>query len=511
MKMRIPLLLLILAVFTATAYTHGGGIAPPRKAPTRTTTGPVVAPRGAGGAQARPQPGGGPQNGPGTPNTPIPGTRMPATPPHPLSPEGQAFALDLTDWMWWWELNKERFLNVRSRMTVEGAQTGSDGFFLGRGAQTTRIDLGVRPSPEQIRDEIMPALLGTIEGESAANVISSGMIALARIGEESAGATAELGKLFRQYLRHPNGEVAEMALISQGILGDEAAIFPLADLIHDTKAGRVAVRETEVSWRFRGLAAYALTLIAANNEREEVRRFVVHTLRRALDEDDTATSELSAACIIGLGRIPLASTGQDLDEIERLGIPASGSREALVVYLLGKLRDDGLHRMARAHVPTSLALLVSDPGFDGTPLKKRVADAVLERFASPREKREVRQSCAIGLGWIGDSDEDLLDAKIRKALIGATRDSGDLQARNFALIAAGQVAARNGRGAAVGADELRRHLLRRLSVENGGAQRWTALALALAGRGELQRGQVLSEAYTTPLRFERLSDRTRVF
>jgi HEAT repeat protein len=496
MKMRLSLLPLVLALLTVPSFAHGGSY--PAGPPGASRPTPPRVPAGV----PRPPPKS--DVPPGTPTLPL----SPSSPgagqlPHPLSPMSGMIDFDSSGWSWWWEFNKEGFLDLRARLTEAGTRSGSDGFFLGRGTKESRLDEGMRPSAEQIRGEIIPALLRSLEGESSPEVLTACLIAIARIGEEQRGVTTELGPALRRFMRHPNGEVAETAVIAQGILGDEGAVFLLADLAQDTAAGRDAVGETEVTTRVRAFAAYALTLLGANSEREDVRRFVVHALIRTLEQDDTASSDLSAACILGLGRVPLATSGRSLEETEKLGIPASGSLEAQLLFLLAKLDDRNLRRLARAHLPTSLARLVSAPPLDGTALKERVARVLLARLTTTaRETREFRQSCAIGLGGIGDSDGDPIDEKIRRVLVDSSRDIGDLQARHFALIAVGQVAAREGRGVPEAAVELRQHLLRRFALERGDLQQWTALALALAGRGELRRGEPLSEATTTALRFE---------
>ena len=427
-----------------------------------------------------------------------------------FTPLAALFQIDLTEWSWWWELNKEPFLRLRARLLDTGAVSGSDGFFLGRGAQEQRSDDGVSPTPDMIRDEIVPALLRAMEDERSQDILTACLIALARIGEDRLGAETELEPVLREYLGHMDRTVAETAVVALGILGRETSVFLLSDILRDTKAGRAAVKETEVSYRLRAFAAYALALIGAQSEREDVRRFVVHVLTRGIEEDDTPSADLSAACVIALGRVPLESCGEFVEAKRGVVTPSTGSREAQVAFLLELLRDDRkLKRLARAHVPTSLALLASGPALDGSEVKTRVAEALLGRLvASRHEDPGVLASCVVGLGLIGDPDADELDVRIRRALIGISSHTSDRQSRRYALVSAGQVAERDGRGEPVGVAELRSHLLRRLAGAKGDMKYWAGLGLAMVGRGEAARGEIPSDSITRALRHELKTART---
>ena len=470
-----PCLCAVSIGFVGPLFAHGGTykpIPPPFFGPSESYPGQ----RTGAGAGAGPY---GPA--PGLPNGGAPG---------PNTPGGMDFGADMTAWSWWWEFNKEKYLELRARLRDEGAASGSDGFFLGRGQKTAARDVEIGPSTEQIRGEIIPALLRLLDGERAQAIRTGCLIALARIGEDDESSRKELDPILRGYLQEANATVVETAVIALGILGNEATAFLLADLLRDTEAGQRAVGKEEVPRRVRTFAAYALGLLGHRTDREDVRRFAVHALTRGIEEDDTASPDLSVACVIALGRVPLRIGGAFPDPGPKTVAASSASLEAQTAYLIALLGDERkLHRMARAHVPTSLGLLAADPALDGSEVKARVADALFERLSrSRREDDGVLQSCAIALGLIGDVDADHLDGKIRSTLIAFPSRIDDKQAKRFALLSEGLVAARTGTGDAGGVADLRNHLLRQFSTGRGDTPHWAGLALGLLGRSAAGRG-----------------------
>ncbi|MEW6073693.1 MAG: HEAT repeat domain-containing protein [Planctomycetota bacterium] len=469
---RFALLLLLLA---GPAAAHGGTY---RGYPT-------------GGAPSHPY-------GPGIPN--------PGLPPGATTAGGGSGdpGVDLTEWTWWWELEKELHLEVRARLGERGATSGSDGFFLGRGQKRPPAADDRRPSAATIRGEILPALRRALEAERGQDLRTACLVAIARIGAGEEAERPELEPLLRRHLADLDPTVAETAALALGILGREESAFLLADLLGDREPGRRAVGEEEVPPRLRSFAAYALALLGAKSAREDVRRFVVHSLTRGLAEDETASPDVATACVVGLGRVPLAPGGEFPAAGPAHAMPSTGSREAQMVHLLALLADErSLGRLPRAHVPTSLALLAGGPALDGSEAKTRAGEAILDRLAMRRgESAELVQSCVLALGFLGDADEDELDLRIRRVLIDLPGRLDDRQARHNALLAAGRVGARDGRSGPPGADELRAHLLRQLGGGKSDMRPWAALGLALLGRADSARGDPGAAAIAGALRSE---------
>lgn len=477
------------------AWAHGGTFPPPPPGPGWAPGDTVPRPSsGAGPGPIAAPPGGlTPPSQPSTgvgPSVPSPGAAAPAVPSGPNTPGGSSPLggnLDLTLWTWWWEFNKEPFLELKGHLYADPATSGSDGFFLGRG-ERTRATGDRRPGADQIRELVVPALVQALGAESANDVATGCLVALARIGEDYPGPDrVEIQNVLRPYLASPNQEVAETATAALGILGHESSALFLSELLLDTSAGRKEVGKSSVDLRTRAFAAYALGLIGIQTRMEDVRRYVVHKLTRALETDETATPDLGVACVLSLGRIPLEWSGKVPDKNTRRDLIATASREAQILYLLDVLNDKKRDRIVRAHCPTALAfLLTADAERYHGRLREQVAKDLLERFdPRKREPRELRQSIAIALGMIGENDDGGLNQDIRRALEGA---DGDVQVRHFATLSLGRVAARPGQGAPHDVDAVRSELLGRLGRDGTDLARWSALALALFERGSRAAG-----------------------
>ena len=191
--------------------------------------GDTVPPGGGGGGG-----GGGPSSGPSGPSSPGggpsgAGPRSPGRPSggpqsgpnKPSSPRATGGADDLTLWQFWWEFNKEPFLNLRAAIHSGGALTGSDDFFLGRGEKEDAKDT-YRPSEEVIRQQIVPALINALETERQNDIVTGAMIALAKIGDAKDEAGQEEGgyaEVIKKFLNDSSQEIKETAALALGILG----------------------------------------------------------------------------------------------------------------------------------------------------------------------------------------------------------------------------------------------------------------------------------------------------
>ncbi len=151
--------------------------------------GDTVPPGGGGGGGSGPTapgPSGPSAGGPSGPSTPAPGspgvpTGGPASGPAPVVTGGSAGGADLTLWEFWWEFNKDPYLNLKAAIH-SGIITGSDDFFLGRGAQSQSKD-SLKPSEAAIREKVVPALKEALEKETNNDIVTGAMMALAKIGD----------------------------------------------------------------------------------------------------------------------------------------------------------------------------------------------------------------------------------------------------------------------------------------------------------------------------------------
>ena len=247
-------------------FAHGGKYRGP---------GDVVPP----GARGGPTTGGPGAPGPITPGPNAPGAPIPVGPTTPGSapggpstggpvapgtgggprtgPRGIQIGADLSKWQFWWEFNKDPFINLRDSIHAPEVATGSDEFFLGA---TRRINSKntSKPSESDIQEIILPALKRALENSHNRDINSACMIALAKIGRDH--NSFDVLPIFKEYLTRPDQEIRETAALAMGISGMKSARQLLVDLAWDTESGRRACGRSQVDGRTRSFALY-LSLI----------------------------------------------------------------------------------------------------------------------------------------------------------------------------------------------------------------------------------------------------------
>lgn len=421
---------------------------------------------------------------------------------------------DLTHWSLWWQLNQAPYLALKEHVHATGPGSGLDGWFLGEGQKAQRDSL--RPSEEEVRRRVVPALLAVLEKETNNDLVTGALVALAKIGEspdQSDGARIEAA--LARFLSDASQEIRETAAIALGILASPRSIPALANLLWDTEAGRKAVRAGEVDYRTRSFAAYGLGLIGARSEQELDRQLVVSVLRRALEHDDTRSRDLEVSCLVALGLVPLATIEAPTAGSEKRAPPPESSRLAQLEYVFAILADEERENLTRAQCPVTLArLLAGLPEPHLGRWRARIADDLIERITTDKDKVELLESAVIGLGSLGTNDgKDALDARIRRTLADVPK-GGEIQTRAFALIAAAEVGARFGvELPSRGVDEVREFLVRELAWGKSGLQPWAALASGVLVWRLTQQGlthpaqEVLRNALAAALADERSPER----
>ena len=338
-------------------FAHGGQYRGP---------GDTVPPGGGGqggGGGAGPATGpAGPTNpgpaGPTVPGAPPPGAGAGAPAQAPRTGAAEATGPDLTVWSFWWEFNKEPYLNLKSHIHQGGPTTGSDDFFLG-GSDKSRAKDTLKPSEEQIRQKVVPALRRSLEKETNNDIVTGCLIALAKIGD----ATTESGKsefepLIAKFLADKNQEISETAAVALGILANPNSIDAPQNLLQDTPEGRKLVDQAEVNYRTRAFAAYGLGLIGARTGSEEHRKKIVGILRRTIETDNTKSRDLKVSCVIALGLVPLETIDSGAKAEKGAVVPPEESRLAQLDYLLAFIANEEENYLVRAHCPSALAKLL---------------------------------------------------------------------------------------------------------------------------------------------------------
>ncbi len=434
---------------------------------TPTAPGGLPAAPGTGGTGTRP----------GGPNRPTTGPQT----------YGSMPALDRTSWTWWWAFNKEPFLKLHPGSS--DSYSGDDGFFLGHGRRLTGKRGDLRPDVAEIKEDILPALRAALQTKGPKDMTTACLVSLARIGNDLPMAERyEIDGFLRPFLQDSNQEISEAATAALGVLGNEQSAMLLAAILLDQEVGRRALDERKVPTRSRAFAAYALGLLGNRSAREDVRRFAVHNLVRALDEDETASADLSVACAMALGRVPLAWGTVPLEASFTNGPSPTTSRRGQIRYLLEIVSDKKADRLLRAHAVTSVSsLLVATGAPEDEELAVEASQTLmglLERRA--RAPREVQASCAIALGMIGRGTEDARDVAIREALLESASSSSDVATKYFSLISLGRVATLEVNPRAKSPCPAQTYLLEQIARADVEKKCWSALALGILERSRIE-------------------------
>jgi HEAT repeat protein len=457
------------------SYGGPGDVTPPG-GPTGPTTG-----RPPSGPSA-PAPSGGGPSGPSAPAPAPSGTSGPSTgggsgPSAPApsggmgggatGPRGMALADDYDSWDYWWEFNKERFLNLRAEGHA-AAQTGSDDFYLGATRRAEARD-ALRPTDRQAVEVVLPALKRALDASSQRDITTACLVAIAKQPRDHHAFS--LLELATPRLRDGNQEVRETAALALGIgaRGDAATLALLSGLALDSSVGRTA-RGSTVDERTRAFATYALGLTAQRGGDAAIRAQVFGVLRQLLADGTTAGRDTRVAAIHAIGL--LASPAPDY--------AATRLTEEAVTLLDGYfVRSFGVgEEVVQAHCPTAIAKLLGPDDVRSATFRRRFADVLRDAQRSSRRGNAVSQSCALALGQMvprlgRDATAD--DDGMRQLLHATSRLHPDRLTRNFALVAMAQV----------GGAAMRSALLTEFDQAKGVQRKaWCALALGLMVHAE---------------------------
>jgi HEAT repeat protein len=466
------------------------------------------APGGPGGAPAgpgSPAPAGPTSPGPGTPGGPV-GTPSGSG---PSTGGGGDSGPDLSLWQYWWGFNKEPYLNLKAAIHSAGEQTGSDDFFLGQGQDGQQRNT-LKPSETTIREQIVPALIRSLEASDKENDIATGcMIALAKIGDaKDESGKSRMAEQIIKRLGDSNQEISETAAVSLGILANEANIDLLVHLLHD-EGDKVRAQVSQVAGalpysgrvpeRTRSFAAYGLGLIGKKASIDGKKK-IVDALLRYMEQPGIANQrEVPVACLTSLGLTPLevdpSFTLPDLSKGFEKPAKVTNLQEQ-VLYLMSfyTASPTSTNYLQQAHAPVAVSRLIPAREPKLTPLY----DAVVKRFvadisSNSGARNEAIQSCTVALGQMADCDDDPHDVAVRKALMGVKDAHADQQSRFFALVALAQACGRPGTGegnTAVGGvvtkdkdANARNFLLEQLSkAKQGNHRAWVAIAMGVMER-----------------------------
>tara|TARA_R110002020_G_scaffold8063_4_gene33130 strand:+ start:4274 stop:6304 length:2031 start_codon:yes stop_codon:yes gene_type:complete len=462
----LSLVVFFVLVCCPSLYGHGGTYRGP---------GDTVPPGGGGGGGSGGPNSPGPTPPPNGPNSPGPNSPSPASPgapagqpgggpSKPTSPAGLG-GPDLTQWSFWWEFNKDPYLALKNKIHKGGPRTGGDDFFLGHGEKDQSSDI-IGVSPLIIRDKIIPALLDSLETQNNNDIITGCLMSLAKIGNQT--VQDSFVPVIIPFLKDSNQEISETAALALGILGSEESIPLLTALVLDTREGRVAVgRTNEVPFRTRTFAVYALGLVASESDNPAVVASISTELRGIIVEDKSSYKDVKIAAVVSLGLLNLDTE----------------ARVEQVRFLLDYFKNERNNHLVRAHIPEALSFSIANANEEEYALYKEViCNEFLSRLTyTSSEKREVQQSCVIGLGLLGDADNDEIDKKIRKALFKIPVNVSDQQTRSFTLIALATLGSKQGTGpdGLAGTGEVQKYLITQVQKGKSFAKPWAYISLGV--------------------------------
>lgn len=370
---------------------------------------------------------------------------------------------DRTSWEPWWELHKAPYLRLKDRLWATAAQTGSDEFFLGSTRRVIARD-NVVPTQGDIERDVLPALKRTIDRLDQRDIVTACMVAMAKTGTDH--KDFKLAQVFALRLKSHDQEVRETAALALGISGltDTANLDLLGGLVLDDARGRAACGQAYVNDRTRAFACYALGLLGSKPGELRTKHRVATHLIEIVRSDKAVHRNVKVAATNALGMVELDSLpGRAANALRDLAVAALAD-----FYQRASGPGDEL---LQAHCPPAIARLVGQGAARADAWRKRFGTD-LDARGSSRRGPCITQSCALALGQMGrpvNSPSDA-DAASCATLLKAYRDHPDVQTRNFAIMALGEI----------GGTENREVLLREFSQAGKHAELpWVALALGV--------------------------------
>ena len=371
---------------------------------------------------------------------------------------------DYEVWEFWWENNKDRFLDLKGKLAGSTSVTGSPNLITGRGRfEAAGASRG--PSSEMILREVVPVLRSLAADSTDTDIIDSAILALGRVTRSQDAATVHDTAM--KLLGHGELSVQAAATLALGVLGSSEATPLLRDLLADASRGRQVLGGGQVPWLVRSFAALSLGLVG--DERG------VEALLDAVARLDDADRDIRVCALVGLSLV----------RDEALAARVAADLET-------RLGPRGMDSLTQSYVPTTLGKLG----------QRSSLEPVLAAFLDRDTNNLVRQSAAIALGRLATvEDERALDA-----LIDCVREGSDMQTRHFAFISLGKIGARDEvpEAHAEAHESILGLLSREISKPDRRTNRsWAALSAAIYGRAHVAAQPDLIDRLTVAYEKER--------
>ncbi|MEM7199314.1 MAG: HEAT repeat domain-containing protein [Planctomycetota bacterium] len=455
----------LLVALAPDAAAHGGKYRGPED---------IVPPNaGRGYGNSTPGPKGTGARGP-TPNTPAPAapstpgptgpvTGAPGANPTARGPStpgrGVQVGPDLSRWQFWWEFHKDPYINLREAIHAGSITTGSAEFIMG-GHRRSEAKDKIAPSETDILKRVLPALKRSLDGTDQRDIVSSCLIAMAKIGKDH--ESFRILDEMRKRLTSRDQEIRETAALAMGISQMPEAVPPLVELATDSEHGRKLCDRSAVDHRTRAFSCYALGLIANGTSNPAVKRQCFDALKDVLDrstKNGVVDRNIPVAAINAMRLVRPNTQGGAKDQ--------ALLDESIQVLWRYYRKDVGRGEQAiQAHVPPAIAQLLGRGGDTDGRFKEAFATALKERHAI-----EIHQSAIIALGVLAEPGErNEKDRRYSRALLDYFHAGRDQQARWFSLMALGKI----------GGDQNRTDLLKAFSKGSKALVKpWAAMSLGV--------------------------------
>jgi len=357
----------------------------------------------------------------------------------------------MTAWTFWWEFNKDPFLNLRERIRNRQAISGDDES-LGRGLKQEST-AGLSPTRRD-QDRVLQTLMSILQKKPAnVDLISSALVAIAKIGGDK-----DYLPLIRGYLESRTQEIQETAALALGISARLEAAPILLALASDNPEGRKFVASKAVSFRTRSFACYGLGLIAHDCRSPKLERRIFSEMKALIEPGRAVRSDIQVAALHAMRLL----NPEDTEAGRTL-------RKDVADYLLDfSTREDKAHgSRVRSHGLSALARIVGHHAL-GRDYKKGLYKAYSKR---KKIRPFLDQSLLQAMGWMCSSEDAELTAWIRQRV----ERSRNQDARHFGMIALGRI----------GGEDNRAWLMRRLAKTSKRMDKpWYALSIALLHHGD---------------------------
>lgn len=295
-------------------------------------------------------------------------------------------------WSMWWAFERDALISLRERYHALFPTT-SEG----------DSNRGLRVAREEV-DRVVVPFFEALATNPDSPVRATALMAWARAVSRQ-DAPKVVAATSEWLAREKNAPWRDVMVLAYGVTRHASALKPLLSLVRDDSEGRELLGKERVSDRMRALAAIGLGELRMELAAAPLLEIVAQS----------ENADLRCAALIALGRVGSAASASTKTQI----------RETLLAALA---RSKNRSEEERASVPAALALL-------GDPLALPALVDVLATFRDPGAMRPA----AVRAVWIlaGHLDESLADT-----LIETSRRDPEDDARRYALLALGTLAAK---------------------------------------------------------------------